>query len=50
MTSLRQIEANRHNALKTGPKTEDGKQRSPASSLKQSALQRGVEAMGVNLW
>src|SRR6266511_4165022 len=35
MTSLRQIEANRHNALKsTGPKTEDGKQRSRRNALK----------------
>src|SRR5881398_455834 len=35
MTSLRQIEANRHNALKsTGPKTEDGKQRSRRNALR----------------
>ncbi len=35
MTSLRQIEANRYNALKsTGPKTEDGKQRSRRNALK----------------
>ena len=35
MTSLRQIEANRDNALKsTGPKTEDGKQRSRRNGLK----------------
>ena len=35
MTSLRQFEANRHNALKsTGPKTEYGKQRSRRNALK----------------
>jgi len=35
MTSLCQIEANRHNAFKsTGPKTEDGKQRSRRNALK----------------
>jgi len=35
MTSLRQIEANRHNALKsTGPKTADGKQRSRRNALR----------------
>ena len=35
MTSLRQIEANRHNALKsTGPKTEEGKQRSRRNALR----------------
>jgi hypothetical protein len=35
MTSLRRIEANRHNALKsTGPKTEDGKQRSRRNALR----------------
>ena len=35
MKSLRQIEANRYNALKsTGPKTEDGKQRSRRNALK----------------
>ena len=35
MTSLRQIEANRHNALKsTGPKTEYGKQRSRRNALR----------------
>ena len=35
MTSLRQIEANRHNALKsTGPKTENGKQRSRRNALR----------------
>jgi hypothetical protein len=35
MTSLRQIEANRHNAIKsTGPKTENGKQRSRRNALK----------------
>jgi hypothetical protein len=35
MTSLRQIEANRHNALKsTGPKTEAGKQRSRRNALR----------------
>jgi hypothetical protein len=35
MTSLRQTEANRHNALKsTGPKTEDGKQRSRRNALR----------------
>jgi hypothetical protein len=35
MTSLRLIEANRHNALKsTGPKTEDGKQRSRRNALR----------------
>jgi hypothetical protein len=35
MTSLRQIEANRRNALKsTGPKTEDGKQRSRRNALR----------------
>jgi hypothetical protein len=35
MTSLRQIEANRHNALKsTGPKTEAGKQRSRCNALR----------------
>jgi hypothetical protein len=40
MTSLRQIEANRHNALKsTGPKTKNGKQRS-----RRNALQHGFTA------
>jgi len=35
MTSLRQIEANRDNALKsTGPKTEEGKQRSRRNALR----------------
>jgi hypothetical protein len=35
MTSLRQIEANRDNALKsTGPKTEDGKQQSRRNALR----------------
>src|SRR6266567_305932 len=35
MTSPRQIEANRHNALKsTGPKTENGKQRSRRNALR----------------
>ena len=35
MTSLRQIEANRHNALRsTGPKTENGKQRSRRNALR----------------
>jgi hypothetical protein len=35
MTSFRQIEANRHNALKsTGPKTEDGKQRSRRNAFR----------------
>jgi len=35
MTSLRQLEANRHNALKsTGPKTETGKQRSRRNALR----------------
>ncbi len=35
MTSLRQIEANRHNALKsTGPKTEYGKQQSRRNALR----------------
>jgi hypothetical protein len=35
MTSVRQLEANRHNALKsTGPKTEDGKQRSRRNALR----------------
>jgi hypothetical protein len=35
MTSLRQIEANRHNAIKsTGPKTENGKQQSRRNALK----------------
>src|SRR5881398_3974931 len=35
MTSLRQIEANRRNALKsTGPKTENGKQRSRRNALR----------------
>ncbi len=35
MTSLRQIEANRHNALKsTGPKTKEGKGRSRRNALR----------------
>src|SRR6266542_5077546 len=35
MTSVRQLEANRHNALKsTGPKTENGKQRSRRNALR----------------
>src|SRR6516225_9939847 len=35
MSSLRQIEANRHNALRsTGPKTENGKQRSRRNALR----------------
>ena len=35
MTSVRQIEANRHNALRsTGPKTENGKQRSRRNALR----------------
>jgi hypothetical protein len=35
MTSVRQLEANRHNALKsTGPKTADGKQRSRRNALR----------------
>ena len=35
MTSLRQIEANRHNALKsTGPKTETGKRQSRRNALR----------------
>src|SRR6266536_1214201 len=35
MTSLRQIEANRHNALRsTGPKTETGKRRSRRNALR----------------
>ena len=35
MTSLKQLEANRRNALKsTGPKTEDGKQRSRRNALR----------------
>jgi hypothetical protein len=35
MTSLRQLEANRRNALKsTGPKTEDGKQQSRRNAIK----------------
>jgi len=34
MTSAHQLEANRHNALKsTGPKTENGKQRSWRNAL-----------------
>ena len=40
MTSLRQLEANRHNALKsTGPKTEDGKERT-----RRNALRHGLTA------
>jgi hypothetical protein len=40
MTSFRQIEANRRNALRsTGPKTEDGKQQS-----RRNALRHGLTA------
>ena len=40
MTSVKQIEANRRNALRsTGPKTEDGKQRAS-----QNAVRHGLTA------
>jgi hypothetical protein len=40
MTSFRQIEANRHNALKsTGPRTENGKQQ-----FRRNALRHGFTA------
>src|SRR5262245_44010785 len=43
MTSVRQIEANRHNALRsTGPKTDNGKQRS-----RRNALRHGFPAKTV---
>jgi hypothetical protein len=43
MTSLRQIEANRHNALKsTGPKTEAGKQRSRCNALRHGFAAESV--------
>src|SRR5260370_34196699 len=46
--ALRQIEANRLNALKsTGPKTEDGKQRSRRNALRHGFLSA---LLRVNFW